>query len=147
MLLLEGEPNQNNLTVRLLENPVGTGIYACLSHRWDPRTPEVALTKSRLDKFKQGIELNSLYPMLVSAIYVVRQLGVAYLWIDCLCIVQDDEQDWHREAMSMGDVYGNAYVTLFATRCEMATMVCYTQVGNQLRNMTRMTMLRRHGEL
>jgi hypothetical protein len=45
---------------------------------------------------------------------VVRRLGVRYLWIDSLCIIQDDE-DWAREASYMYDVYSNSYLTISAT--------------------------------
>src|SRR5690606_1224898 len=41
-------------------------------------------------------------------------LGIPYLWIDSLCIIQDDKPDWNREAEHMADVYGNATVTFSA---------------------------------
>ena len=46
---------------------------------------------------------------------MTRQLGIRYLWIDCLCIVQDDPKDWEREAATMGEVYRNAYLTISAS--------------------------------
>ena len=42
------------------------------------------------------------------AISVARHLRVRALWIDALCIVQDDKHDWQREAHKMGDIYTNA---------------------------------------
>jgi hypothetical protein len=49
------------------------------------------------------------------AIRVARKLGARYLWIDSLCIVQDDPRDWQIESSQMGDVYGNAYLTIAAS--------------------------------
>ncbi|KAL3298818.1 HET-domain-containing protein [Colletotrichum asianum] len=46
---------------------------------------------------------------------ITRKLGVRYLWIDSLCIVQDDADDWDREAARMAQVYSQAYVTIAAT--------------------------------
>lgn len=48
-------------------------------------------------------------------------LGVRYLWIDSLCIVQDDAEDWAREAGQMAKVYRNAYLTLNAATSDADT--------------------------
>jgi hypothetical protein len=50
------------------------------------------------------------------AVQVTRAIGLRYLWIDSLCIIQDDQQDWEREAGKMGEVYRNSYVTIVAAR-------------------------------
>jgi hypothetical protein len=49
------------------------------------------------------------------AIIVTRNLQLNYLWIDALCIVQDDPDDWEREALSMSEVYTQSGITLAAT--------------------------------
>lgn len=46
---------------------------------------------------------------------VSKYLGYRYLWIDSLCIIQDDHQDWQRESGRMADVYSNADLVLGAT--------------------------------
>lgn len=48
------------------------------------------------------------------AIVVARELRIRYLWIDSLCIVEDDKDDWKKESAIMGDVYYKGFVTLFA---------------------------------
>jgi len=53
------------------------------------RTPDVSLTKSKLDSFKKGLDTNSLYPMLIEAIHAAHSLGIKYLWVDYLCIYLD----------------------------------------------------------
>ncbi len=49
------------------------------------------------------------------AVLVTRLLGLRYLWIDSLCIIQDSKSDWEIEGSKMDQVYKNAYVTLAAT--------------------------------
>lgn len=42
-------------------------------------------------------------------------LDIPYLWIDCLCIVQDDAVEWSLEAPKMGSIYNGSIVTIAAT--------------------------------
>jgi len=56
------------------------------------------------------------------AIEVTRRLGISYLWIDSLCIIQDSKDDWAREASKMADIYRNAYVTVAATGAKDSTV-------------------------
>lgn len=48
------------------------------------------------------------------AVTVARKLKIEFLWIDALCIVQDQEDDWAMECLRMGEYYQNAYVTISA---------------------------------
>ncbi|KAF3000634.1 hypothetical protein E8E14_004758 [Neopestalotiopsis sp. 37M] len=64
---------------------------------------------------KSEIPWDSLPNTFRDAIEVTRQLGVRYLWIDSLCIIQDDENDWKQESSKMVEVYQNAYLTICAT--------------------------------
>lgn len=58
-------------------------------------------TKATLEDLKDGIALTFLPATFQDAIKITRHLGVKYIWIDCFCIVQDDPQDWEREAACM----------------------------------------------
>ena len=49
------------------------------------------------------------------AITVTRYLGFHYIWIDSLCIVQDDNEDWARESAKMSSIYANAVLTIAAS--------------------------------
>lgn len=49
---------------------------------------------------------------------VVRYLDIGYIWIDCLCILQDSKADWEHEAAHMADIYSNAYLTIAASRAK-----------------------------
>lgn len=49
------------------------------------------------------------------AVHLARVLEVRYLWIDALCIVQDDVEDWKAEAGRMAEIYANSHLTISAT--------------------------------
>ena len=91
-------------------------LYATLSHCWGGRC-DATLTVENLHFFEKGLPLNSIPKTFQDAVSVTIRLGVRYLWIDALCIVQNSKEDfdWKQEASIMGDVYANSYFTLAAT--------------------------------
>jgi hypothetical protein len=64
---------------------------------------------------EKSIALESLPKLFHDFITVAAALGARYVWIDALCIIQDDFEDWVKEAASMNLVYGNSYLTIAAT--------------------------------
>lgn len=55
------------------------------------------------------------------AITATRVLGIRYIWIDALCILQDSIEDWEIEAPRMGQIYMNAEVVIAATGSDNVT--------------------------
>ncbi|KAL1607629.1 hypothetical protein SLS60_002563 [Paraconiothyrium brasiliense] len=105
--------------VRLIETaevilPV-RDAYIALSHCWG-RSQSFRLLRENIAAHKKGIELGSLPQTFKDAVALTRKLSVCYLWIDSLCIIQDDVDDWRKEAALMADVYSNAYLTISAAR-------------------------------
>ncbi|KAK4159682.1 heterokaryon incompatibility protein-domain-containing protein [Cladorrhinum sp. PSN259] len=49
------------------------------------------------------------------AVQAARKLQVRYLWIDSLCIIQDEPEDWAKEAQLMHKVYRHAWCNISAT--------------------------------
>jgi hypothetical protein len=47
-------------------------------------------------------------------VYLTKRLGIRYLWIDALCIIQGDEADWTSNAARMDEIYGKATLTIAA---------------------------------
>ncbi|KAF2734668.1 HET-domain-containing protein [Polyplosphaeria fusca] len=94
-----------------------SGKYLALSHRWgSPAQHRKFCTfQSNLERFKEGIDVHELPKTFRDAIQITRSLGVRYLWIDSLCIVQDNREDWDHESKLMERVFSSAYVTLAAT--------------------------------
>ena len=58
--------------------------------------------------------VDNMPPLFQDAIVTTWKLGIQYLWIDSLCIIQDSKDDWEIESAKMGAVYRNAYVTIVA---------------------------------
>lgn len=85
--------------------------YVALSHCWGGSKP-LSLVKSRLEEFKKHINLSDLPNTFKDAITVTQQLQLPYLWIDSLCIIQDDTKDWEQEAARMADVYSKAFLVV-----------------------------------
>lgn len=87
--------------------------YAALSHRWGGEVP-FQTTKETLNERTAGFALGELPRSFQDAALVARSLGIRYLWIDSLCIVQDDEGDWLLESRRMGVIFADASVTIAA---------------------------------
>ncbi|OTA55253.1 HET-domain-containing protein [Hypoxylon sp. EC38] len=95
------------------------GRYLALSHRWgDPNSSHKKLLtlKGNLAAHCKRMPLSDFPKTFRDAIEVARGLGVQYVWIDSICIVQDDTADWEVEAGRMHSVYSGAFATIFADR-------------------------------
>jgi len=89
--------------------------YIAFSHCWGK--PKFAtLTKANVSEFRKSIPTDILAQTFQDAIVTTRALGLRFVWIDSLCIIQDSNEDWQREAASMKDIYTNAYFVLAAAK-------------------------------
>ncbi|CAJ0548504.1 Ff.00g021170.m01.CDS01 [Fusarium sp. VM40] len=105
-------PSRGSQQVRLVESKKESrGAYMTLSHRWSSVDP-ITTTRSNIERHRQAIQWKDLSPTFKEAIIVCRDIGVRYLWIDSLCIVQDDEVDWARQSKLMGDIYHKSICTI-----------------------------------
>ncbi|OCL07487.1 HET-domain-containing protein [Glonium stellatum] len=107
--------------LRLHHSLNSRGRYVALSHSWG-RSQPLRTMKANLSKHSRGLNIHDLPATFRDAVLVTHSLGLRYLWIDSLAIIQDDTDDWAREAAKMGDVYANAYFTIAATRGEDSTV-------------------------
>jgi hypothetical protein len=99
------------------ESPVR---YAALSYCWGP-IEQPSTTKSNVALRYNNFQYREFPQALQDAILMTRMLGLDYLWIDAICIVQDDKEEWAGEAARMGDIYSMAHVVLAATAANSAT--------------------------
>jgi hypothetical protein len=118
--LLDVGDHMNPETIRLLENgsgDTGQSRYVALSHRWgSPQQGAMFCAyRSNLAELRRGIDLSRLPRTFQDAVRVTRGLGLPYLWIDSVCIVQDDPDDWETESRLMERVFSSAYCTLAAS--------------------------------
>ncbi|CAG8949841.1 hypothetical protein HYFRA_00004168 [Hymenoscyphus fraxineus] len=118
--------------VRLFQTNNIMGSYACLSHCWGQKDL-LRTTVNNLDVHKEAIPWDHLPKTFQDAISVARQLSIDYLWIDSLCIVQDDEDDWIRESQTMCEVYQNSLLTIAATSAPDASTGLFLKHGKPRR--------------
>jgi hypothetical protein len=103
---------------KLLRTTKGqTGLYVALSYRWGTSLP-LKTTTINLQAHESAIRFDKLPQTLQDVIMIVRYIDIRYVWIDCLCILQDSKADWEHEAARMADVYSNAYLTVAASRAK-----------------------------
>ncbi|KAF2182126.1 HET-domain-containing protein, partial [Zopfia rhizophila CBS 207.26] len=112
--------------VALVESRGRRGRYIALSHSWG-RSPRMMAKKSTLGELKGGIAISALPKTFRDAIRVTRALGIRHLWIDCLCIIQDDPSDWEKESAAMGELYLNAYLTIAASNSSDSNSGCFPE--------------------
>lgn len=133
--------------VTLVDGADKSGLYVCLSYcvrilslyvefevpeqhpdtlliKWGDHPPYV-MTKATLSLRQSGMRLSEMPQTFVDAIAITRHLGIRYLWIDSLCICQDDVDDWARESARMCAIYSNAHLTIAANRSSDCAGGCF----------------------
>ncbi|KAK4183864.1 heterokaryon incompatibility protein-domain-containing protein [Podospora australis] len=90
--------------------------YIALSYCWDPPTgkPQLTTTLATLPARLSAIPESTMPATHQDLVIIARRLGIRYVWIDALCIIQDDALDWGKEAASMFMVYRHAHLTVVA---------------------------------
>jgi hypothetical protein len=116
---------ETDIKVRLVEPDRESADFAALSHSWGSERSCMTTKKTLQDK-KDGIPWNSIPQTFRDAITYVLTLGIQYLWIDSLCIVQDDSTDWEIESSRMADIYQSAVITLSATASTGDSQGCFS---------------------
>jgi hypothetical protein len=86
------------------------------------------LKQDNLIAFQNKIPIEALTMTFRDAITITKYLGLEYLWIDSLCIVQDDEDDWRREAALMCFVYGGSTINISASSATNGSMGCFQEL-------------------
>lgn len=90
------------------------GKYVALSHCWGGVISPL-LTIENLESLQKSVPFCDLPANFRDAISITRQLGIQYLWIDSLCIVQNSRLDWEIESKNMGSIYRHALLTISAS--------------------------------
>ena len=91
------------------------GLYVALSHRWGLKGSQKMPLRTTRKNFKQycnNISYQCLPSTFRDAVTVTRMLGIRYLWIDALCILQDDQKDWLDQSANMGSIFKNSFLTI-----------------------------------
>jgi hypothetical protein len=86
--------------------------YLAVSYRWGNET--LLTTTQTFELFHTSIPWEQLPQTFKDAILIARELGIGHVWIDSLCIVQDELSDWEIESAKMADIYKSALLTIMA---------------------------------
>lgn len=103
------------------------GSYAALSHCWGGDVPLQTRSQIDLERFQLGIPEEMLPPTFRDAVFVCRELQIPFLWIDSLCIIQDDKDDWSQESSHMGSYYAGAALTIAADHAYNSSEGCFKE--------------------
>ncbi|KAK7937412.1 uncharacterized protein PG986_014280 [Apiospora aurea] len=116
-ILIDAKKLGNNNDVRITETgPHLQFPYVALSYCWGQQGQAVILTKQNKMRLLNGIGLRLLDRSIQDAIKVTRELGFQYLWIDTLCIMQDDDLEKAHDIVHMHNIYRDAAFTIIASR-------------------------------
>lgn len=107
-------PADGSMNPKLLsDQEANYGHYVTLSHCWG--TKERLTTNSRtLEQHLKGIAMEDLPGTFRDAVILVRRLGFRFLWIDALCIIQDDHHDWLDMSERMHLIFAQATLSISA---------------------------------
>ncbi|KAJ5702661.1 HET-domain-containing protein [Penicillium malachiteum] len=105
----------------LTSGKVTDNRYVALSYCWGSKKEAERQLKTTKDSLRQNlrsIELGrfSEAKTLRDAVLTCRALGLRYLWIDSLCIIQQDKEDWEKESLKLSQIYKNAFLTICVLR-------------------------------
>jgi hypothetical protein len=119
----------------LTERETPRGNYATLSHCWGENPTFITLTAENIERLQNGCLPAELPQSFLDAIEVTRGLGIQYLWIDSLCIIQSGEgslEDWTEHVDSMTDVYWNCTINISINRAKNANEGCFVDRNSLL---------------
>jgi len=127
--LLEISDVRGDLHLRLRDrSELQSGRYCTLSHCWGALgLQSLQLTTDSLSSFRNGIAVSTLKPTFDDMADLTWRLGVRLMWIDCMCIIQDDIQDWRDESALMGKVYANSWLNVSAARTDATCSGLYAE--------------------
>lgn len=106
-------PSDGSEAPYLYINKGNLGQFVTLSHCWG-NAVTVQTTRETLATHMKQISMQGLTKTFQDAIIITRNLGFRYLWIDSLCIIQDDPHDWEAQSATMASIYGSSIVTISA---------------------------------
>lgn len=100
--------------------------YATLSHSWGSYNV-IKLTSEDLDTYMEALPVERLPKTFKEAIEITQRLGLDYLWIDSLCIIQDNVDDWQKESALMSSVFGGSTITITASSARDGSQGCFVK--------------------
>ncbi|KAI0481456.1 HET-domain-containing protein [Xylaria cf. heliscus] len=118
-------------TVRLVDSTTlsrDARRYVALSHCWGLKPIQCMTVRANIEAQKREIAWSSLPATFRDVVLFSRRLGVQFVWIDSICIIQRDRDDWLREAGRMMHVYQHAYLTIGAAHAADSTKGLFSRL-------------------
>jgi hypothetical protein len=115
----------------LSESLVKHPPYTTLSHCWG-KAKILTNTAENASRLFAGIPNEDLPKTFREAVMVTRRLGINYIWIDSLCIIQDSKQDWAKESTLMAGIYSGSYCNIAATAASGASEGLFSNEGHRI---------------
>ncbi|CZR67980.1 uncharacterized protein PAC_17879 [Phialocephala subalpina] len=117
---------QSTVPVLIVTDGLKKAAYCALSYCWglseaNAYDQQYMTTSKTIAMRMQGMPMEELPQTFRDAVSVTRTLGLRYLWIDSLCIIQDCEADMLKEIHWMGSTFGNATITISAINASNAS--------------------------
>lgn len=100
--------------------------YVALSHCWG-KIHIIRTLKENVALHSSHVDFEELSKTFKEAVLATRKLGFRFIWIDSLCIIQDDDEDWAAEAKTMCDVYQYATLTISAAHAPGGDIGCFKE--------------------
>ncbi|KAM7185909.1 Heterokaryon incompatibility protein (HET) domain containing protein [Naviculisporaceae sp. PSN 640] len=140
-------PESTDLRWRLvLATTIPHVPYVTLSHCWGT-SQHAILTKSNFPSLVRDISHSASLPKTYrDALIVADSLGFNHIWIDSLCIIQDDQADWLFESSLMDKVYNTSSCNIAATWADDGTGGCFIERDSVLAGLTTVAVPFNNGE-
>ncbi|KAM7190392.1 Heterokaryon incompatibility protein (HET) domain containing protein, partial [Rhypophila sp. PSN 637] len=127
ILAPEGGPQVNLQWRVVLQSDIGHVPYVTLSHCWGS-SRHISLTEKTYAKLQSRTwEFSNLPKTYQDSLVVAQALGFKYIWIDSLCIIQDNEEDWLSQSALMERVYQNSACNIAATWADDSQKGCFSK--------------------
>jgi hypothetical protein len=112
--------------IKLVEKKGLTAKYITLSYQWGGMVCLITERKTLAERLAD-IQWEILPQTFKDTVIICRHLKIRYLWIDSLCVIQGDADDWQIEAAQMGEYYAKAYLTISASAAANPLSGCLVQ--------------------
>jgi hypothetical protein len=103
---------------RMVVSAISTCSYAALSYRWGEGVGQLELKQATYERLTNPSGLNDEWDdipyTIKDAMTLCCRLSIPFLWVDALCIIQDDPEDKHKRIHAMDTIYSGAAFTIVA---------------------------------
>lgn len=121
--LIDLGPSRNSAPILVTLDNRTWVEYATLSYCWGPPddvAKQSKTTRDTIEAHRNGIPRDAMSAVIRDAIVVCKTFNIRYLWVDALCILQGDLEDWQEQSSHMSDIFGNSYLAI----CPVASSSC-----------------------